>query len=160
MTIAPAIHGRGDLCPVKSIPTQSSAARTNFGSRSENGPSLGPDDLTDILDFMDSLLDETREYIEVLREWWTMNVYQRVAKVTGGLISGLLVAVLGFGVLAFCSIALALWLGSLLGSMALGFLAVGGLCLMAFLAFWFIWRGGMKDRFTLNIINSFYDDKD
>ena len=32
--------------------------------------------------------------------------------------------------------------------------------LLVFLAFWFIWRGGMKDRFTLNIINSFYDDKD
>jgi hypothetical protein len=55
---------------------------------------------------------------------------------------------------------LAIWLGTLMVHMALGFLIVGGLYLVVFLAFWFIWRGGMKDRFALNIINSFHDDKD
>jgi hypothetical protein len=129
-------------------------------ARSSNGASLDPEDLTDIGKFVDSLVDETKEYIAVQRELLAMNAYQRVAKFAGGLLSGLLVAVLAFAVLAFCSVALAIWLGTLMVNMALGFLIVGGLYLVVFLAFWFIWRGGMKDRFALNIINSFHDDKD
>jgi hypothetical protein len=129
-------------------------------SRNGGGPSLEPEELSDIGDFVDSLVAETKEYITVQRELLAMNAYQRVARSAGGLLSGLLAAVLVFGVLAFCSVALAIWLGTLLHSMALGFLAVGGLYLVVFVAFWSIWRNGMKDRFTLNIINSFYDDKD
>jgi|GEM_PF-530697 len=138
----------------------SKPAHTYFESRRENGSSLDPEDLTDFGDFMDSWLDETKDYIEAQRELVAMTAYQHVAKLSGGLLTGLLIAVLGFGVLAFSSVALAIWLGSLMASMALGFLVVGGIYLLVFLAFWFIWRGGMKDRFRLNIINSFYDDKD
>ena len=137
-----------------------STSRTYFESRSDNGPSLDPEELTDIGDFMDSMFDETKEYIEAQRGLLEMSAYQQVAKLAGGLLSGLLVSVLGLGVLLFLSVALALWIGTLLASMALGFLIVGGIYFLVFLGFWFIWRGGMKDRFTLNIINSFYDDKD
>ncbi len=129
-------------------------------TQSRNGASLDPDELTDIGDFVDSFVDDTKAYIEVQRDLLAMNAYQRIAKFAGGLMSGLFVAVLGAGVIAFCSIALAIWLGTLLASMALGFLAVGGLYFLVFLAFWFIWSSGMKDRFALEIINSFYDDKD
>lgn len=136
------------------------SSRTQTGPRSDNGAFPDPEEITDFGELVDSLVTGTREYLHTERDLLAMNVQQRVAVLTGGLLSGVLVAVLGLGVLVFCNLALAIWLGGLLASMALGFLVVGGIYFLVFLAFWFIWRGGMKDRFTLNIINSFYDDKD
>lgn len=74
--------------------------------------------------------------------------------------SGLLTAMSGLIFLLFTSIALAFWAGSRMGSTALGFLVVGGIYLMTFLIIRFVANGRIRRAFSLNVINSFYDDEE
>lgn len=117
------------------------------------------DDL-DIGEFMDSAVAEGKAYFTAQKNYLKLRTQEQVGKAAGNMFSGLLAAVTGLMFLVFLSIALALWIGSSLANMALGFLVVGGIYLVAFLIFRFVTNGPIRRAFTLNVINSFYDEED
>lgn len=110
--------------------------------------------------FMKSMVDETKSYLGAQREYYSLLAADRTAKVAGAMVSYVVTAVLVVTVLVFLSVAAALWLGTLLGSIALGFLVMGGFYLLVLLVLLFVWKGGFKHSFTLNILNAMYHEKD
>lgn len=117
------------------------------------------DDL-DIGEFLDSAVSEGKAYFTAQKNYLKLRTQEQVGKAAGNMFSGLLAAVTGLMFLVFGSVALALWIGSSLANMALGFLIVGGIYLVAFLIFRFVTNGPIRRAFTLNVINSFYDEED
>ncbi|MBP9160311.1 MAG: phage holin family protein [Flavobacteriales bacterium] len=114
----------------------------------------------DIGEFLNSAIAEGKEYYAARKEHLTLQVYEQVGKAAGGMFGGLLAAVTVLMFLFFASLALSFWLGTVWENTALGFLAVGGIYLVAFLIVHFAARKSIRDSFMLNVINSFYDDKD
>jgi hypothetical protein len=55
------------------------------------------------------------------------------------------------------AVALSIYLGGLLGSMAWGFLCGAGCFLLGWLAFHVVWRGWLRDRITLTVINALHE---
>lgn len=131
--------------------------------RSTNGLDHGfekdPFDEDDFGTFMKSAVDETKSYLGAQRNYYALLSADRTAKLAGATLSYVVTAVLAGTVLVFLSIAAALWVGELVGNVALGFLIMGGFYLLLLLVLLFIWKGGMKESFTLNLLNTIYDGK-
>lgn len=119
-----------------------------------------PFEIRDFTDFMDSVVDESKEYLDAQKDYYMLVAAQKAAKGAGSALNSVVALVLLGSVLAFFNIALALWVGELLGHLSLGFLIVGGVYLLAYIVFTLVWRNGFKHRFTLGIINAFYNEKD
>ena len=119
-----------------------------------------PVESADVGDFLEAAVTEGKAYYTAQKEYLTLYSYQKVGKAAGGMFSGLLSAVAFLMFLLFGSVALAIWLGSLMNSLMLGFLAVGGLYLLSFVIVHFLARDAIRGSFMLNVINSFYDDED
>lgn len=128
-----------------------------MGATNGQGPAQDPFDEEDFGTFMKSMVDETRTYLGAQRDYYALLAADRAAKVAGATVSYVVLAVLAGTVLVFLSIAGALWLGRLTGNMALGFLLMGGFYLLVLLVLLFLWRGGMRERFTLDLINTMHD---
>lgn len=122
------------------------------------GPGQAED--LDFGEFLDSAVAEGKAYFTAQKNYLKLRTQEQVGKAAGNMFSGLLAAVTGLMFLVFVSIALALWIGAALASHALGFLIVGGIYLLAFLVFRFVTNGPIRRAFTLNVINSFYDEED
>lgn len=74
---------------------------------------------------MQQLLQEIKRYFVLERRYWTLDLTEKLAKVIGVCVMLLIVLILG-GIALFAGVcALALWLGGLTGSLALGFLSTG-----------------------------------
>lgn len=114
----------------------------------------------DIGDFLDAVVDEGKAYYAAQKDYLTLSAHQQVGKAAGSFYGVLLSGVSILMFLLFVSLALAFWLGSLLDSVMLGFLCVGGIYLLIFLILHFIARDSIRNSFMLNVINSFYDEKD
>lgn len=114
----------------------------------------------DIGEFLDSAVAEGKAYFTAEKKYLKLRMQEQVGKAAGNMFSGLLAAVTGLMFLVFVSVALAIWIGSSLANTALGFLVVGGIYLFAFLIFRFVTNGPIRRAFTLNVINSFYDEED
>lgn len=128
------------------------------GPEYDDGAELLAD--ADIGDFLDTAVHEGKAYFAAQQEYLTLSAHKHIGKAAGSFFSVLLSAVTILMFLIFSSVALALWLGSLMESVALGFLAVGGAYLLAFLVIHYVARDAIRGSFMLNVINSFYDEKD
>lgn len=122
-------------------------------------PEKDPFDEEDFGTFMKSMVDSSKSYLASQRDYYVLLTALRTSRVAGTTLSYVVTAVLAGTVLVFLSIAAALWLGDLVGNMALGFLIMGGFYLLLLVVFAFVWRSGMKDRFTLDLLNSMHDGK-
>ena len=122
----------------------------------------GPDaaDHVDMSEFLDSAVSEGKAYFTAQKNYLTLRAKEQIGRAAGNMFSGLLTAMSGLIFLLFTSIALAFWAGSRMGSTALGFLVVGGIYLMTFLIIRFVANGRIRRAFSLNVINSFYDDEE
>lgn len=122
----------------------------------------GPDaaDHVDMSEFLDSAVSEGKAYFTAQKNYLTLRAQEQIGRAAGNMFSGLLTAMSGLIFLLFTSIALAFWAGSRMGSTALGFLVVGGIYLMTFLIIRFVANGRIRRAFSLNVINSFYDDEE
>ena len=132
----------------------------------ENGSSgttfaeIDPSEHEHLGEFLDSAVKEGKAYFEAQKEYLTLEYYEKAGKAAGGMFGGLLSAVLVLMFLLFASLGLAYWLGTVMSNTALGFVSVGGVYLLAFLIVHFVARGSIRNSFMLNVVNSFYDDKD
>ena len=121
---------------------------------------IDPADHKDLGQYFDSLAAEAKAYFATEKEGLTLFVYEKLGKAAGGLIGLVISAVAILFFVIFASVALALYIGTLFGSSALGFLIVGGIYLLIFVIVHFVARQAIRDSTTLNVINSFYDEND
>ena len=115
-----------------------------------------PFDQEDFSEFMDSMAGEAKAYWEAQKDYYALVASERVAKLSAGLISGAVLCVVLASVLAFLSLAAAIWIGRAMGDMAIGFLIMSGAYLLLGLVFMVLWRSGYRDRSILRLLNSLY----
>ena len=119
-----------------------------------------PAEYKDLGQYFDSLAAEAKTYFATEKEGLTLFVYEKLGKAVGGLIGLVISAISILFFVIFASVALSLYIGTLIESTALGFLIVGGLYLLIFIIVHFIARQAIRDSTMLNVINSFYDEND
>jgi hypothetical protein len=93
------------------------------------------------------MIDLFRKYVEKQLEFIKLESIIILADVTSSLASSILLMVLGLLILFMFNFALAFWLGTLLQSIALGFLSVGLVYTLIFIIYIFI----SKDKVELKI---------
>ncbi len=113
-----------------------------------NGPELGL--------LVDALLEDAKGYFEAQRDLVGLQASEKAGRAVAMVVLSLVVAVLLGGVLVMLSVALALWLGDLLGDLALGFLATGGIHLLLTGLFYLLWRTALREKIILAIIHAAY----
>ena len=119
-----------------------------------------PAEHKDLGQYFDSLTAEAKAYFATEKAGLTLFVYEKIGKAVGGLVGLIISAIAIVFFVIFASVALALYVGTLVGSSALGFLIVGGLYLLIFVIVHFIARQAIRNSTMLNVINSFYDEND
>lgn len=115
------------------------------------------EDNPDLGSFMDAVVEDGQGWLEAQKQYAMLAGSEKLGKLSGTLLVAVVSALFIAAVLAMCSIALAIWLGRLMGDLALGFLAVGGLYLLLTIVFYMIWRHMLRDRITLSIVNAAYE---
>ncbi len=115
-----------------------------------DGPELGL--------LIEALVDDAKGYFEAQRELIGFNSAEKGGRIAAVVLLVLVVAVLLGGVLVMFSIALALWLSEVMGSLPLGFLAMGGVHLLLAVVFYVLWRAVLRERITLAIINAVHGE--
>jgi hypothetical protein len=112
----------------------------------------------DFSEFMDSMAKEAKGYMTAQKEFYTFVASEKAAKASAGMLNGLVMGLAVASILVFLSLSAAIWIGRLLGDMALGFLSMAGVYLLLGLIFLIIWRSGYRDRYILGMFNSIYHD--
>ncbi len=107
--------------------------------------------------FMDAVVEDGKGWLEAQKQYATLAGSEKLGKLSGTLLVAVVSALFIAAVLVMCSIALAIWLGRVIGDLALGFLAVGGIYLVLTITFYLIWRHMLRDRITLSIVNAAYE---
>jgi len=115
-----------------------------------------PRAITDLGDFVDSLLATTKGTIRSERDYITFMLSKRVAdslrKITGSL-----AALVLYGLsLLMASIGGAYLLGQYFGNIAWGFGCIALFYVMLAIVFGSLWKGSMGKSFTVNMINNFH----
>ena len=89
--------------------------------------------MDDLKEKTTDLADHVQDIADTFYKLTVVNLTQRVSNVGSGLIVGLVVGVIGFFVVLFLGVALALWLGDLLHSRTGGFLLAAAFFLLVLL---------------------------
>jgi FtsH-binding integral membrane protein len=122
---------------------------SRYSREGKEGPDLGI--------YVESIADDTREWFEVQKETTKLELSEHLAKLTAKVVSVLVVGLLVATVLVMWFIALALWIGELLGHTPLGFVVAGGIFVVLGAVFLILWKNGMKDKVMLSVINAIHD---
>lgn len=114
----------------------------------------------DFSTFLSGTANDVRGYVEAQKRYLGLHFSERAGVLLSRLLAKVvLCAALGFALL-FLNVALALYLGELLGSAPLGFLLVAALYLLLLGIFHVWWTNGGRDGFVLDLINDLTDTDD
>lgn len=115
---------------------------------------------TRLEDFLDAAVDDGRAYLHAKQEQLKLDIYGKAGAVAGGAAIGVVAVVSISLFLVFASLALAVWLGTLLGGLAWGLLVVGGVYLALFLIVFIFARQRIQDAIQLHVINLLRDGRE
>lgn len=108
-------------------------------------------------DVLGTVLDDSKEWLEAQVAYSKLAVSETLGKLSGALILGFVMALFITGGLLMCSIALALWLGQLMNSLALGFLSTAGIFIVLAAVVYFLFGPAIRNVITLSIINTIHE---
>lgn len=100
-------------------------------------------------DQLESLLEQAGEYAETRLKLWQYKAIHKTSDLFATAISGLIVALAFIFFLGLFNIALAFFIGSLLGKTYWGFFILAGI----YLLIWFIFRAGNNRWFKVPLTN-------
>lgn len=114
----------------------------------------------DFSTFLAGTANDLKGYLDAQKRYLQLSWSERLGVLMGRLVANLAVLAATGLALLFLNIALALYLGELLGSIPLGFVlvAAGYLLLLGVFHLW--WTSGARERFTLDRINDLIDNSD
>ncbi len=111
-------------------------------------------------DELRSLGEEGFDYLKLrwasLRLGTVDRLSSAAARVAGVVLAGIVILCAA----VFLMVALALWIGEMMGSYALGFLIAGGVFLLVGIVFWFAGRRMFADPMVRYFIDLFFTDND
>lgn len=106
---------------------------------------------------VEAVAADAKAYFEAQKALTTLEVSEKIGRAAAYAFMGLVVVLLISTVFLMGSVALSLWLATLLGSVTLGFLAVAGIYLVLGLLFYWLWNRVLKEKIILAIIRSMHD---
>lgn len=132
------------------------STRERTDSTHQGQPPIDPFEVRDAGEFIRSLTDETKAWLEAQKEYHTLVASERAARAAAGSFS---VAVLGLVLtlmIAFLGVSSALWIGHRMNDLASAFLIVAGAYGVLGAVFLWLWRSRYRDRFVLRLVNMFH----
>lgn len=108
----------------------------------------------DIGTWLEDLATEAKAYAESQKDYYLLVASERTARITGGVLIRLLMVLFAAMVVLLLTIAGAIGIGHLLGSVAYGFLVMAGAYALVAVILWFAWRNGLRERFIVAIVNT------
>ena len=106
--------------------------------------------------FVEAVVGDAKAYFETQKELTTLAVSEKAGRAVAIVVVGLVLFFAFSAAFLMGSVALALWLGKLLGTSTLGFLAVAVLYVLLGIVFYLFWRSFLKDKITLAIIRAIH----
>jgi hypothetical protein len=103
---------------------------------------------------LQAMVEDAKAYFDTQRDLVTLNASEKGGRMIAVMLLVLVVSVLLGGVLVMLSVALAIWLGGLLGNLAHGFLAVGGIHLLLAGLFVVLWKSVLREKLIISFINA------
>jgi hypothetical protein len=100
-------------------------------------------------DFFNELKEEVTSYISLRSDLFRITAYEKIAKVSSAIFSGLMMLILFFFVTVFGSIMLGFYFGQLTGSLTAGFGIVTGFYLLILIII-VVFRKQLFDKFIVN----------
>lgn len=114
----------------------------------------------DFSTFLTGTANDVKGYIGSQKRYLELHLSERAGVLLSRLIANVVLSVaVGFALL-FLNVAIAIYLGQLLGSAPLGFLIVAALYLLLLGIFHLWWASGGRDRFVLDRINDLTENDD
>ncbi len=114
----------------------------------------------DFSTFLSGSANDVKGYVGAQKRYLELHFSERAGILLSRLIANVVLSVaVGFALL-FLNLALALYLGEMLGSAPLGFVLVAALYLLLLVIFRLWWTNGGRDRFVLDRINDLTDNDD
>lgn len=110
----------------------------------------------DIGSYVKAVTDDARAWFEAQQELTRLEVAEKLGRLAAVAVLVVVIAAITMIVLMFLCVALALWLGGLLGSTILGFLLGGATFAVFGGIFHLLWRSVLRDRVTLAVINAIH----
>lgn len=108
---------------------------------------------------LDDVVGDAKGWLETQKEVMILEAGERIGRVSGSIVSHLIVYALVGVALIMASLALGYWLGQMLGNMAYGFLIVAGAYMLAALLFAVFGSKQLRENITLHIINATRDEE-
>lgn len=97
---------------------------------------------------VEDLVTHITDYVDAQKELLLIEAKERAASALAQTVIWVVVGLLTLSGFIFLSLAIALWLGSVLGSNTQGFLIVGGVYALAAIVFYINRRSGMEERLS------------
>lgn len=125
-------------------------------------PTNGTDEggTLDFSTYSSGLVKSLSNYASLQKRYLQLTITERVSLMLAGTVNGVVMAVCMGTMLLFMNVALAFYLGDVLGSRALGFLVVGGVYLLLFGGFTLWWNSTGRERFILARMKDMNPDND
>jgi len=114
-----------------------------------------PPDLSDLLNEVSA---DAKKFWRAQRDYTYLVASEKTARAGRSMVGGVVALALASITIIMLSMAGAYRIGELLGSIALGFLAVGAGYLVLLLLFFLLWKSVIGNKVQLAIINAFHDN--
>ena len=106
--------------------------------------------------FAEAVVGDAKAYFETQKELTTLAVSEKAGRAVAMVVVGLVLFFTFGAAFLLASVALALWLGKLLGTSTMGFGAVAVLYVLLGMVFFLLWRSFLKDTITLAVIRAIH----
>lgn len=110
---------------------------------------------TKLTDHINNLNDNIQAYVESMLEYYKLDAFKKITKVTSLLVKLLVIGSIFLFFLGFISVGTALLIGNAIGSLTGGFFIVGGIYFIAFILF-MIFGKAFIDKFILQKFSKLY----
>lgn len=120
---------------------------------------IGEEPRAEVGALFDSVVSDVKGWLETRKDLLVLEASERLGRISGALMSNLILVMLGGFALLMASLALGIWLGQQLNNNVYGFLLVAGIYLLLFLLFALFGSRTVRDRTTLHMINASRDDE-
>lgn len=109
---------------------------------------------------VEELNKSTQEFIEKNYEYYRLSLFKKITKGTTSLITFMIIGTVLFGALLLLTFAIALFIGSWLDNLGLGFLILGLLYILVAVIVYYGFRKTIERKVLITASKDFFDNQD
>ncbi|WP_417363199.1 phage holin family protein [Galbibacter sp.] len=114
--------------------------------------------LNNLSENVEGLHTSTQEFIEKNYEYYRLSIFKKLTKGTTSMITFMIIGALLFGALLLLTFAIALFIGSWLDNLGLGFLILGGFYILIAVIVYYGFRKTIERKVLIRASKDFFDN--